>query len=79
MSMCFHIQNFHFKKISERMVEAMEERFSEMVIHGAMKNIDKKKSHGPDGFNGYYINMIWEFIKKDIVRLHQNFYETHQV
>lgn len=76
MSRCFDIQNVHFKKISEQMADKMEERFSKMEIHGAMKSIDKKKSPSPDGFNGDYINMLWEFIREDIVRFHQNFYVT---
>lgn len=69
-SICLDKENLHFKKITAKTAEELEKIFSEPEILSALKDIDKKKSSGPDGFNRYYINMLWEFIKADVDRFH---------
>lgn len=58
------------------MAEELETTFSDLEIMSALKGLDKNKFPGLDGFNGYYINLLWEFIKEHVYRFHQNFHET---
>lgn len=71
---CYGISNCRTKSISEELSKALEFKFEEAEIYGALLDIHPNKAPGPDGFIGFFIRKLWDDLKEDIILLFNKFW-----
>jgi hypothetical protein len=63
-------------KVTEEENNELTKPFSEEEINGALFKMEKNNADGPDGFPIEFYQRSWVFIKQDIMKLFNDFYEV---
>ncbi|MCH87544.1 transposon TX1 putative protein, partial [Trifolium medium] len=65
-----------FKQLTANEASMLEVVFEESEVAGVIELSDGNKSPGPDGFNFSFFKNFWNILKKDVLRLFQEFHVT---
>ena len=65
-----------WKQIDESMADWLQRPFEEMEIKTALFECDGNKAPGPDDFLLALFQTQWEVVKKDLMKVFQEFYDT---
>lgn len=76
LSIVFGIESLSNSRITPEMALSLDKHFPEIIIKGALWNINLEKSPGPDGFNGFCIRKYCDQMKPDIIHFMEVFHKT---
>ncbi|KAK1286517.1 hypothetical protein QJS10_CPB20g01045 [Acorus calamus] len=66
------------KQLRDEDLAALEGRFSETEIKGALFSADGDKAPGPDGFGLRFFQTHWGIVKEDVLQMFDDLYEGRQ-
>ncbi|XP_009335445.1 uncharacterized protein LOC103928158 [Pyrus x bretschneideri] len=73
---CWGLEGINWASISESEAAWVERPFEESEVQRAVFDCGRVKSPGPDGYSLQMFQHFWEFLKVDIVKVMEEFFET---
>lgn len=70
------LENLGLKCITVDQAEGLQQPFKEDELLGALKELAKDKTPGPDGYSVRFFLFCWDFMKFDILKVFDEFYST---
>ena len=73
---CWGLEGINWASISESEAAWLERPFEESEVQRAVFDCERDKSPGPDGYSLQMFQHCWEFLKVDILKVMEEFFET---
>ena len=69
------VEGLEFDQIGELERDCLERRFKKDEILSVVRNMERDKTPGPDGFSMAFFHHCWRVVERDVLAVFEEFYQ----